>query len=85
MHDLTEECAGSFDTEIKSGQAGLNHPNVLRMIGAGRDNFQLNGTDEGDRFFIVTELAANGELFDLVSTADNLNGNKMKYARFLFK
>jgi len=33
----------------------------------------------------VTELAANGELFDLVSTADNLNGDKMKYARFIFK
>lgn len=45
MHDLSEDCADSFDTEIKSGQAGLNHPNVLRIIGAGRNELRLDGVD----------------------------------------
>jgi len=84
MQDTEEDCEESFDKEITVGQAGLNHKNVLKILGAGRDNFINEGNDEGDRFFVVTEVAPNGELFDLVFDADNLSGSKEKYCRELF-
>lgn len=84
MHDTEEDCEESFDKEIKTGSAGLNHINVLKIMGAGRDMFTHEGQEQGDRFYVVTELAPNGELFDLVSEAEGLNGSKLKYCRTIF-
>ena len=84
MHDLEQDCEESFDKEIKTGGAGLNHTNVLKIMGAGRDIFTHEGENKGERFFVVTELAPNGELFDLVSEAESLNGDNLKYCRALF-
>jgi serine/threonine protein kinase len=46
--------------------------------------FTHEGQEQGDRFYVVTELAPNGELFGLVSEAEGLNGSKLKYCRALF-
>jgi len=54
-------------------------------MGAGRSNFTKEGNAEGDKFFVVTELANNGELFDLIQYADGLGGEKIIYGRELFK
>ena len=43
MHDTEEDCEESFDIEIKTGSAGLNHINVLKIMGAGRDMFTHEG------------------------------------------
>jgi serine/threonine protein kinase len=61
----------------------VNHPNVLRTLGAGRDQVIKRGVPaDEDSYYIVSELAANGEAFDYVSDAGGL---KHDQARQLFK
>ena len=56
----------------------------MKLLGAGRDKHIHEGAELEDKFFIVSELANNGELFDFVSDSDGLCGAKTKYARTLF-
>jgi 5'-AMP-activated protein kinase catalytic alpha subunit len=73
-----EQADKSFTIELEAGSRNLDHPNVLRMLGAGRNNFTNNSKAQGERFFIVTELCEKGELFDFVQDAGGL---KESYAR----
>lgn len=63
---MDEETEKTFTSEIVAGQAGLIHPNVLLILGAGRSQIKKNGVVGKDCFYIVSELAENGEAFDFV-------------------
>jgi hypothetical protein len=53
---------------------------VLRLLGAGRSQV-IKGDDVGDDvFYIVSEIASNGEVFDFVEAAEGLEPH---YARQL--
>jgi serine/threonine protein kinase len=70
--NLNEETEKSFETEIEFAQK-VDHPNVLKTLGAGRDTIVKNGVPQDeDSYYIVSELAANGEAFDYVSDAGGL-------------
>jgi serine/threonine protein kinase len=72
----------SFNTEMMAGQAKIFHPNVLRLCGAGKSKMTREGVEFGNElFFIVSELADNGEAFDYVEMADGL---QPEYSRQLF-
>jgi len=69
---------------LKAGQSQLFHPNVLRLLGAGKTHIENNGQPEdngAEHFFIVSELADNGEAFDYV---ENAGGLDPEYCRQLF-
>jgi len=51
-------------------------------MGAGRNHHFHNNETNGEKFFIVSEIAENGELFDYVQEAEGL---KEDIARSLFK
>jgi len=57
------EVKESFRAEVKAASAGFDHDNVIRMKFAGKAKFNKNE----DRYYIVSELADNGELFDFVN------------------
>jgi hypothetical protein len=40
------------------------------MLGAGKDVLKKDGQDTSEYFFIVTELAENGELFEYLTACD---------------
>lgn len=69
MDPATEK---TFHSEVQAGQTGMNHKNVLRLLGAGRSSIMKKGTNMGDAFYIVSELAPNGEAFDYVEAAGGL-------------
>ena len=50
------------------GYAGVQHPNILQIIGCGRDMFYSENEEieGGEKIYTVTEIAECGELFDLV-------------------
>ena len=50
------------------------------MIGCGYE--KISGKDLSEHFYIVTEYAKNGELFDLVKVGGKL---EVRLARTLFK
>jgi hypothetical protein len=51
-------------------------------MGAGRNHHFKNTETSGEKFFIVSEIAENGELFDYVQDSEGL---KEEIARTLFK
>ena len=59
----------------------LAHPNVLKILGAGRNTLLENGKPTGEVHFTVTELAEYGELFNLIQDAGGLNP---VYSRLFF-
>ena len=71
----------TFEAEVTAGTSGLKHDNVIKLHAAGRSDFKVNGIAQSDVFYIVMELAANGESFDYVEAAGGLED---KYARQLF-
>lgn len=80
MDEATEE---TFRAEVAAGQAGIFHENVLRLMGAGKSVVHKDGEPSGEEmFYIVSELAENGESFDYVQMAEGL---EPKYARQLFR
>jgi serine/threonine protein kinase len=80
---MDEESQKTFRKEVELGQAGLIHPNILQLLGAGRADILNNGVKKGNpAFYIVSELASNGEAYDYVEAAEGLED---KYARQLFK
>jgi serine/threonine protein kinase len=79
MDETTEK---TFEKEIEAGQAGMGHPNILKLLGAGRSEILNNGEVKQESvFYIVSELATNGEAFDYVEAAEGLES---RYARQLF-
>jgi len=57
----------SWNKEISVGNAGLTHPNVLQIIGCGKDKIVYeDGSESGMKIYTVTEIADSGELFDFV-------------------
>ena len=61
----------------------LDHPNVYKILDYGRSQMQKEGAPFGNEVsFIVTQLAANGNLTDYYRMA---NGLGPKYARPLFE
>jgi protein-serine/threonine kinase len=80
MDEATEK---TFEKEIEAGQAGMTHPNILKLMGAGRSEIMNNGEVKQESvFYIVSELATNGEAFDYVEAAEGL---EPRYARQLFR
>lgn len=81
--NMDEETETTFRAEVTAGQQGLIHPNVLRLLGAGKSDIKKDGESQGDEaFYIVSELAENGEAFEYVQMAGGL---EEPYARALFK
>jgi len=66
---------------VQAGTSGLIHPNVIKLLAAGRSAIKVDGDVQGDCFYIVMELCANGESFDYVEAAGGLED---KYARQMF-
>ena len=53
-----------------SGVENFDHPNVLKMYGAGHAPLlRANGQEMDMRYYTVTELCENGELFDFVQAS----------------
>jgi serine/threonine protein kinase len=79
--NVDQNAQESFQTEISFAEK-VNHPNVVKLLGAGRDVIRsANGNTSNDVLYIVSELCANGEAFDYVYDAGGL---KPHYARRLF-
>ena len=84
---MDEEYQNSWNQEISVGNAGLQHPNILQIIGCGKDELNLprNEAGSGTKIYTVTELAPNGELFDFVQLAGALGTKEhLKYCKLLF-
>jgi serine/threonine protein kinase len=80
--DMDESTEKTFKAEVMAGQSGLAHPNIIRLLGAGRSQINKNGkASSKDSFYIVSELCPNGEAFDFVQDAGGL---KDDHARTLF-
>ena len=75
MDDLAEK---TFNQEVKSGTLGMEHPHVLKMLGAGRSEICQDGDAQADVFYIVSDLAVNGESFDYVEATDGLDDRKCR-------
>ena len=61
----------------------MNHPNVLKLFGAGREKFILGGQEQGKRNYVVSELCPKGELFDFIQKSNG--GLSENLARLVFK
>lgn len=60
----------------------LQHPNVLKLIGAGKSRIRVDGVaEQNDTYYIVSELADHGEAYEFISASSGL---KPEYARQLF-
>lgn len=79
--ELDEATQKTFEAEVTAGTSGLKHPNVIKLHAAGRSDLKVDGQVVADVFFIVMELAANGESFDYVELAGGLDD---RYARQIF-
>jgi MAP/microtubule affinity-regulating kinase len=80
--EMDSESEKTFRKEVEAGQTGMIHPNILKLLGAGRADILENGQKKGaPAFYIVSELATNGEAYDYVEAAEGL---EPKYARQLF-
>ena len=54
-----------FNDEVKALDLKLDHPNVYKILDYGRTQMQKEGAPFGNEVsFIVTQLAANGNLID---------------------
>lgn len=51
------------------------------MMGAGRNQIKVGEVEKGERLFIVSELAPNGELFEYVQDAGGFGGPKEPICR----
>jgi serine/threonine protein kinase len=71
----------SFMVELEAGKMQITHPNVLKIYGVGRNNLIEGETDLGERYFVVTEVCDNGELFEFVTACKGFEEN---VARTLF-
>jgi serine/threonine protein kinase len=81
--NMDESTEKTFKAEIMAGQSGLNHENIIKLLGAGRSQICKNGkASKTDSYYIVSELCSNGEAFDFVQDAGGL---KDHYARTMFK
>jgi hypothetical protein len=40
---MDKETEKTFHAEVQAGQTGMNHKNVLRLLGAGRSSIMKNG------------------------------------------
>ena len=79
----SENIRKMWDKELDPARKQFIHINVVQTLGAGYQMAKDNqGRDLYKHFFIVTEYAANGELFDLVKIAGGL---ETCLARTLFK
>lgn len=52
--------------ELEAGKLQMEHKNILKIYGVGRNNLIDQGNDLGERYFVVTEVCENGELFEFV-------------------
>ena len=71
----------SFMVELEAGKLQMTHHNVLKIFGVGRNNLIDAGNDLGERYFVVTEVCANGELFEFVT---GTGGFSEEIARTIF-
>ena len=56
----------SFNNEYNVGVACLNHPNVLKLHGGGSKPYIIAGKPTKEKWYITSELAENGDLFEWV-------------------
>jgi serine/threonine protein kinase len=70
---MSESSAASFEVECNAAQLGLSHPNILRMLGAGRSNMAKGGKKGTQEcFYLVSSICRNGDSFDYVAAAGGL-------------
>ena len=48
----------------------IQHQNVLKIFGVGRNNLFEAGNDQGERYFVVTEICENGETGEASKTGE---------------
>jgi len=72
--DMSADTQDSFKKEIAIASEGLFHKNIVQLIGAGKDVIMKNGKPYGgaEVFYIVSELCANGEMFEYIQLAEGL-------------
>jgi hypothetical protein len=66
---LDQNSETSFRIELNAGYAEFNHLGILKLKGAGRNHIMKNNESIGEFYFIVSELAPNGDLFGFLSSA----------------
>jgi len=47
-------------------ESKVEHPNILKTLGGGKNTLHGKERSVRDNLFVVTELAENGELFDFL-------------------
>jgi hypothetical protein len=50
----------------------LNHSNILQLLDSGEGKLYKNGKVKAEKYYLVYELAENGELYDFVMDGDGL-------------
>ena len=72
--DCSEESRQSYTAEVRAGQEGMNHQNVIKILAAGIGILTENDL-HSETYYIVSELCENGELFDFVKDSKGLEEN----------
>ena len=78
FRDLDANAEKTFQQEVMAAQQGMDHPHVMPILGAGCSQFCSNGEELGEAFYIVSELAANGEVFDYVNECQGLDDRQTR-------
>ena len=79
---LGQEAEKVWRVEMAMVERQLNHPHILKGLGGGYGPLKKRGVEKGKRYYIVTEWAEGGELFELVRLADS--GLRREVCRRLF-
>ena len=71
--DMESSCETSFRVELNVGYAEFDHPSILKLRGAGRNHVMKNNLSMGEKYFIVSDLAPNGDLFEFLNASGTFN------------
>lgn len=70
---MSESTQASFRQEVEVASKGIFHPNIVQLIGAGKDIIMKDGKPRGkESFYIISELCSNGEMFEYIQLAEGL-------------
>ena len=81
FHSTDQQSEMMTMTEMQAMQA-LRHPNVIQQIEFGFGSYKKRNIVKRQVFYIVLELAVQGELFDIVLASGEFNE---ELCRFYFK
>ena len=63
---LDSNAKESYDDETEVLVKKLSHPNIIRYLAAGTGQYVVKKKDMGEKLFITSEYAPNGDLFDYI-------------------